>query len=117
MKCPPLELLQPDSSISKQSKTTPIPTVSTSSSSTQTHLLRSTSTISEFQSPIPEILISNDAPSPTIPSTSAILPTIHSETLLPIPILTSTTTSSTGDSLNFRFIFKNRYTFISYNFQ
>ncbi|GFT52198.1 putative RNA-directed DNA polymerase from transposon BS [Trichonephila clavipes] len=42
IKCPPLELLQPASSNRKQNKTTPIPTVSTSFSSTQAHLLRST---------------------------------------------------------------------------
>ncbi|GFU46510.1 uncharacterized protein TNCV_413981 [Trichonephila clavipes] len=95
-----LELLQPASSNSKQNKTTPIPTISTSSSSTQAHLLRSTSTISKSQPPIPKIPISNDLPSFTIPSTSAILPTIHKEDLLPIPILTSTTTSSAGNSLN-----------------
>ncbi|GFV09665.1 hypothetical protein TNCV_2731731, partial [Trichonephila clavipes] len=84
IKCPPLELLQPASSNSKQNKTTPIPTVSTSSSSTQAHLLRSTSTISKSQPPIPKIPISNDLPSITIPSTSAILPTIQKEALLPI---------------------------------
>ncbi|GFX94720.1 uncharacterized protein TNCV_4799971 [Trichonephila clavipes] len=93
-------LLQPASSNSEQNKTTPIPTVSTSSSSTQAHLLRSTSTISNSQPPIPKIPISNDLPSNTIPSTSAILPTIQKEALLPIPILTSTTTSSAGNSLN-----------------
>ncbi|GFU62877.1 uncharacterized protein TNCV_3520141 [Trichonephila clavipes] len=97
IKCPPLELLQSASSNSKQNKTTPTP--STSSSSTQAHLLRSTSTISKSQPPIPKIPISNDLPSTTIPSTSAILPTIQKEALLPIPILTSTTTSSAGNSL------------------
>ncbi|GFT05195.1 putative RNA-directed DNA polymerase from transposon BS [Trichonephila clavipes] len=100
IKCPPLELLQPASSNSKQNKTTPIPTVSTSFSSTQAHLLRSTSTISKSQPPIPKIPISNDLPSTIIPSTSAILPTIQKEALLPMPILTSTTTSSAGNSLN-----------------
>ncbi|GFU88293.1 hypothetical protein TNCV_846861 [Trichonephila clavipes] len=48
-------------------------TVSTSSSSTQAHLL---------------------------PSTSAIIPTIQSESLLPIPISTTTTTTSPGNNLN-----------------
>ncbi|GFT69163.1 uncharacterized protein TNCV_2566181 [Trichonephila clavipes] len=75
-------------------------TLSTSSSSTQAHLLRSTSTISKSQPSIPKIPISNDVPSTTIPSTSAILPTKQKETLIPIPILTSTTTSSAGNSLN-----------------
>ncbi|GFT03568.1 uncharacterized protein TNCV_2986831 [Trichonephila clavipes] len=98
IKCPLLELLQPASSNSKQNKTTSIPTVSTSS--TQAHLLRSTSTISKSQPHIPKIPVSNDLPSVTIPSTSAILPTIQKEALLPIPILTSTTTSFTGNSLN-----------------
>ncbi|GFS88522.1 uncharacterized protein TNCV_1461541 [Trichonephila clavipes] len=87
------------SSNSKQNRTTPIPTVSTSSSSTQAHLVRSTSTISKSQPPIPKIPVSNDIPSTTLPSTSAILPTKQKETLLPIPILTSTT-SSAGNSLN-----------------
>ncbi|GFW57072.1 uncharacterized protein TNCV_1116001 [Trichonephila clavipes] len=50
--------------------------------------------------PIPKIPISNDLPSITIPSTSAILPTIQKEALSPIPILTSTTTSFAGNSLN-----------------
>ncbi|GFX19433.1 uncharacterized protein TNCV_3050911 [Trichonephila clavipes] len=99
IKCPLLELLQPASSNSKQNKTTSIPTVSTSSS-TQAHLLRSTSTISKSQPHIPKIPVSNDLPSITIPSTSAILPTIQKEALLPIPILTSTTTSFAGNSLN-----------------
>ncbi|GFY31921.1 uncharacterized protein TNCV_2620581 [Trichonephila clavipes] len=98
IKCPLLELLQPASSNSKQNKTTSIPTVCTSS--TQAHLLRSTSTISKSQPHIPKIPVSNDLPSVTIPSTSAILPTIQKEALLPIPILTSTTTSFTGNSLN-----------------
>ncbi|GFS88767.1 putative RNA-directed DNA polymerase from transposon BS [Trichonephila clavipes] len=98
IKCPLLELLQPASSNSKQNKTTSIPTVSTSS--TQAHLLRSTFTISKSQPHIPKIPVSNDLPSVTIPSTSAILPTIQKEALLPIPILTSTTTSFTGNSLN-----------------
>ncbi|GFX80436.1 uncharacterized protein TNCV_177751 [Trichonephila clavipes] len=98
IKCPLLELLQPASSNSKQNKTTSIPTVSTSS--TQAHLLRSTSTISKSQPHIPKIPVSNDLPSVTIPSTSAILSTIQKEALLPIPILTSTTTSFTGNSLN-----------------
>ncbi|GFX15964.1 uncharacterized protein TNCV_522711 [Trichonephila clavipes] len=100
IKCPPLELLQTATSNSKKNKATPIPIFSTSSSSTQTHLLRSTSTISKSQPPIPKIPISNDVPSTTIPSTSAILPTIQKEALLPIPILTSTTTSSACNSLN-----------------
>ncbi|GFT42709.1 hypothetical protein TNCV_4129631 [Trichonephila clavipes] len=99
IKCPLWSCFN-QSSNSKQNKTTPIPTISTSSSSTQAHLLRSTSTISKSQPPIPKIPISNDLPSFTIPSTSAILPTIHKEDLLPIPILTSTTTSSAGNSLN-----------------
>ncbi|GFU75312.1 hypothetical protein TNCV_1221771 [Trichonephila clavipes] len=38
IKSPPLKLLQPASFISKQNKTAPIPTVSTSSASTQAHL-------------------------------------------------------------------------------
>ncbi|GFY14883.1 uncharacterized protein TNCV_234331 [Trichonephila clavipes] len=100
IKCPPLEFLQPASSNSKQNKTTSISTVSTSSSLTQAHLLRSTSTITESQPPIPKIPISNDLPSTTIPSPSAILPTIQKEALLAIPILTSTTTSSADNSLN-----------------
>ncbi|GFX47042.1 uncharacterized protein TNCV_316641 [Trichonephila clavipes] len=102
IKCPPLQLLQTASSNSKQNKATLIPTFSTSSSSTQAHLLyiRSTSTISKSQPPIPKIPISNDIPSTTIPSTSAILSTIQKEALLPIPILTSTTTSSACNSLN-----------------
>ncbi|GFV78850.1 hypothetical protein TNCV_4079501 [Trichonephila clavipes] len=57
IKCPPLKLLQPASSISKQNKTA---SISTSSAFTQAHLLPSTSTISESQPPIPKILISND---------------------------------------------------------
>ncbi|GFS55660.1 uncharacterized protein TNCV_131721 [Trichonephila clavipes] len=51
-----------------------------------------------FKPPTPKIPISNDVPSATIPSTSAILPTIQSETLLPIPI--PTTTTSTSNNLN-----------------
>ncbi|GFX09963.1 hypothetical protein TNCV_4101041 [Trichonephila clavipes] len=50
--CPLLELLQPTSSLSKQDISASVPTVSTSSS-TQAHLLPSTSTISESQPPIP----------------------------------------------------------------
>ncbi|GFW23851.1 uncharacterized protein TNCV_945361 [Trichonephila clavipes] len=60
IKCPPLKLLQPASSISKQNKTASIPTVSISSSSTQAQLLPSTSTISESQPPIPKF--STNAP-------------------------------------------------------
>ncbi|GFW65799.1 hypothetical protein TNCV_586251 [Trichonephila clavipes] len=55
---------------------------------------------SESQPPIPKIPISSYVPSITIPSPSAILPTIQSETLLPILIHTSITTSSSGNSLN-----------------
>ncbi|GFV04974.1 hypothetical protein TNCV_2906421 [Trichonephila clavipes] len=53
IKCPPLKLLQPASSISKQNKIASIPTVSTSSASNQAHPLPSTSTISESQPTIP----------------------------------------------------------------
>ncbi|GFV08353.1 uncharacterized protein TNCV_327871 [Trichonephila clavipes] len=53
IKCPPLKLLQPTSFLSKQNISTSIPTASTSSSSTQAHLLPSTSTISESQPSIP----------------------------------------------------------------
>ncbi|GFV22753.1 uncharacterized protein TNCV_1490101 [Trichonephila clavipes] len=65
--CPLLQCLSPISVTSSS-----MPAVSTSSSSTQAHLL---------------------------PSTSAIIPTIQSEPLLPIPIPTTTTTSP-GNNLN-----------------
>ncbi|GFX74102.1 uncharacterized protein TNCV_490661 [Trichonephila clavipes] len=64
IKCPPLKLLPPLSSIPKPNISTSTPVVSTSSSSTQDQLLPSTSsiagTVSEPQPPIPT---SNDAPS------------------------------------------------------
>ncbi|GFU11867.1 uncharacterized protein TNCV_1163201 [Trichonephila clavipes] len=63
IECPPLKLLQPASSISKQNKTESIPTVSTSPASTQAHLLPSTSATSKSQPPIPKIPVSNDVSS------------------------------------------------------
>ncbi|GFW66601.1 putative RNA-directed DNA polymerase from transposon BS [Trichonephila clavipes] len=51
--CPPLKLLQPASSLLRQIVSISIPTVSTSSASTQAHLLLSASTISESQLFIP----------------------------------------------------------------
>ncbi|GFW53088.1 hypothetical protein TNCV_3293391 [Trichonephila clavipes] len=56
---PPLKLLQPASSLWRQIVSISIPTVSTSSASTQAHLLPSTSTISESQPTIP-IFNTND---------------------------------------------------------
>ncbi|GFW57276.1 uncharacterized protein TNCV_541901 [Trichonephila clavipes] len=66
--CPPLQCLSPISSTSSS-----MPTVSTSSSSAQIHLL---------------------------PSPSAIIPTTQSESLLKIPIPTTTITTSPGNNLN-----------------
>ncbi|GFU71791.1 hypothetical protein TNCV_2345361 [Trichonephila clavipes] len=53
--CPPLKLLQPALTLKKQNISTSIPTVSTSSPSTQAQLLPSSSTISESQPPIPTL--------------------------------------------------------------
>ncbi|GFT70627.1 uncharacterized protein TNCV_3091571 [Trichonephila clavipes] len=71
--CPPLQYLKPVSSENPMSNTSSsVSTVSSSSSSTQENLL---------------------------PSPSSIIPTIQSESLLKIPILTTTTTSP-GNNLN-----------------
>ncbi|GFY29571.1 hypothetical protein TNCV_2627411 [Trichonephila clavipes] len=73
--CPPLQCLKPVSSKTPMPSTSSsVSTVSTSSSSTQENLL---------------------------PSPSAIIPTIQSESLLKIPIPTNTTTTtSPGNKLN-----------------
>ncbi|GFV47947.1 uncharacterized protein TNCV_3044191 [Trichonephila clavipes] len=72
--CPPLQCLKPVSSENPMPSTSSsVSTVSTSSSSTQEHLL---------------------------PSPSAIIPTIQSESLLKIPNSTTTTTTSPGNNLN-----------------
>ncbi|GFX25467.1 uncharacterized protein TNCV_1998681 [Trichonephila clavipes] len=66
--CPPLQCLKPVSSANPMPSTSSsVSTVSTSSSSTQAHLL---------------------------PSTSALIPTIQSKSLLPIPIPTTTSPSN-----------------------
>ncbi|GFT11110.1 uncharacterized protein TNCV_1084621 [Trichonephila clavipes] len=72
IKCPTLKLLQPLFSLPKSNTSISTPAVSTSSSSTQAQLL---------------------------PSISAIIPTIQSESFVPIPI-PITTTTSTGNNLN-----------------
>ncbi|GFU59584.1 putative RNA-directed DNA polymerase from transposon BS [Trichonephila clavipes] len=72
--CPPLQCLKPVSSKTPMPSTSSsVSTVSTSSSSTQENLL---------------------------PSPFAIIPTIQSESLLKIPIPTTTTTISPGNNLN-----------------
>ncbi|GFU72028.1 putative RNA-directed DNA polymerase from transposon BS [Trichonephila clavipes] len=72
--CPPLQCLKPVSSkIPMPSTSSSVSTVSTSSSSTQENLL---------------------------PSPSAIIPTIQSESFLKIPIPTTTTTTFPGNNLN-----------------
>ncbi|GFV27719.1 uncharacterized protein TNCV_4169411 [Trichonephila clavipes] len=72
--CPPLQCLKPVSSENTMPSTSSsVSTVSTSYSSTQAHLL---------------------------PSPSAIIPTIQSESLLKIPVPTTSTTTSHGNNLN-----------------